>query len=187
VKECSATEEAYPYVLFLNNDVILNEGALIEMSAWLKNFARIGIVGARLFYPNGLIQHGGIAHTRDSTLTENQWEHLDAKRTPESAKLSSTVLLTDAVTAACAMMRRSDFHKIGGFDEVLYPVAYSDTDLCSRLRKNLNQLCLMTPYAEGIHHESLSRGKNDIEDYEASGSLTRTLGLELPSVTPRYT
>ena len=185
VKNCSVPSSEFPNVLFLNNDVILETGSLSEMVSWLS-FEKVGIVGARLFYPNGLIQHGGIVYCRDSSLEENRWLHIDLKKSRADARFSSTILVSDAVTAACAMMRRTDFERIEGFDEVQYPIAYSDTDLCSRIRKNLSKVCLMTPYAEGIHHESLSRGKNDVEDYESSGWLTQHLGLALPSVTLRY-
>ncbi len=184
LSECKASTDQFPNVLFLNNDVILEPESLAEMANWLQ-IDRIGIVGARLFYPNGQIQHGGIAFSSQSNQDENFWLYVDHKKTRETAQLSQNLLITDAVTAACAMMRRTDFVSLKGFDEVQYPVAYSDTDLCLRIRKDLGKLCLMSPFAEGIHYESLSRGKNDLEDYEVSGWLLRSLSRALPSVTPR--
>ena len=65
-----------------------------------------------------------------------------------------------AVTAACMVLKRDAFLKVGGFDEKNLPVAYSDIDLCLKLRR-AGYRNIFTPFAELIHHESLSRGKED--------------------------
>ena len=77
--------------------------------------------------------------------------------------------ITAAVTAACCLIKRKTFLEVDGFDEMWFPVAFSDTALAVKVRlKGLH--CLDTPFATGIHHESISRKKVNIEDYE---SLTR--------------
>ena len=65
-----------------------------------------------------------------------------------------------AVTAACMLVRKDLFDQVGGFDEEHLAVAFNDIDLCLKLR-SLDKLIVMTPYAELIHHESVSRGSED--------------------------
>jgi len=165
-----------PILLFLNNDVELDSGALREMAAWLEQ-PEIGIVGCKLYFPNGLIQHGGVRLDPIGQHHRMQWAHVD-KGVPDGfSGFSRQIAIVDAVTAAAAMMRRSDFGELGGFDELWYPIAFSDTDLCVRIRQR-GQLCLFTPYATGIHHESITRKFNNIEDYESSRWLPTVLGRD---------
>ncbi|MBS1985784.1 MAG: glycosyltransferase, partial [Bdellovibrionales bacterium] len=160
-------------ILFLNNDVILNAGAVLEMVRWVDQ-PKIGLVGARLNYPNGNLQHGGVI--LDGMLAHERmpWRHED-KNAPEMALAFAAVIHTaDAVTAACAMMKRALFNQVGGFDEIWYPIAFSDTDLAAKL-KALGYVSLYTPFAVGIHHESVSRAVGNIEDYEGSRWLYNRL------------
>ena len=64
-----------------------------------------------------------------------------------------------AVTAACLVIQKSRFDAVGGFDAEHLAVAYNDVDLCLRLRE-VGHTNLWTPYAELIHHESISRGRD---------------------------
>lgn len=158
-------------ILFLNNDVELEPDALSEMLRWIDQ-PQIGIVGCRLHYPNGKLQHGGIKMNSFSR-EEMRWEHIEKLRHFEEMNLTKALGIFDAVTAACAMMKRQTFLDIGGFDEIWYPIGYSDTNLAIKVaHKGLK--CLYTPYAIGIHHESVSR-KSSIEDYENSWWLHHTL------------
>ncbi|CAK8710677.1 hypothetical protein GKODMF_01410 [Candidatus Electrothrix gigas] len=165
------------YVLFLNNDVELEKDALLEMYRWVIQ-PDIGIVGCYLEYPNELVQHGGI-DLKDDSNGKMQWCHsakLQCKTLSGTAQLLRTC---DAVTAACALVDKKAFLEVGGFDEMLYPIAFSDTNLIARLRKK-GYLCMYTPYARGIHYESISRQKGDIEDIEGSRWLHESLDLDMP-------
>ena len=64
-----------------------------------------------------------------------------------------------AVTAACVMIPRHVWQKVGGLDES-FAVAFNDVDLCMRIRK-AGYLIVWTPYAELYHYESKSRGLED--------------------------
>ena len=64
-----------------------------------------------------------------------------------------------AVTAACLVIQKSRFDAVGGFDAEHLAVAYNDVDLCLRLRE-VGYTNVWTPYAELIHHESISRGRD---------------------------
>lgn len=160
-----------PLVLFMNNDVELDAGALREMIGWALE-APIGAVGCRLHYPNGLLQHGGIELDRRGPAHKETWVYPEGGR-PEASLGRTLVLRTcDAVTAACLLTRREVHRAVGGFDENLYPIAYSDTDYCRRIRER-ELFVLYTPFARGVHDESASRPRGAVEDFESSEWLNR--------------
>ena len=64
-----------------------------------------------------------------------------------------------AVTAACLMMKKEIFEKVGGFTPEL-AVAFNDVDLCLRIRAQ-GELIVYDPYVELYHYESISRGLDD--------------------------
>lgn len=158
-------------LLFLNNDVELEPDALGEMLRWIDQ-PSVGIVGCRLHYPDGRLQHGGVNinwHGRE----EMRWEHVEKLRHFEEMNVTKDLRFFDAVTAACAMMKRKTFLEIGGFDEIWYPIGYSDTHLAVKI-SHQGLKCFYTPYAVGIHHESISR-QGSIEDFENSWWLHHLL------------
>lgn len=151
-------------VLLLNNDVELDEHAIAEMVRWIDQ-PHIGIVGARLHYPNGTLQHGGV-RLLNRTPNHHAWEHIEKERTFDKMEKTKAIAIVDAVTAACVLLKKSTYQAIGGFDEVHYPIACSDTNLAVKLKRK-GLLALYTPYAKGIHYESVSR-KQVLEDIETS-------------------
>ncbi|WP_075883844.1 glycosyltransferase [Candidatus Protochlamydia sp. W-9] len=159
------------YLLFLNNDVELEEDALEEMCRWIVQ-PMIGMVGCQLHYPNGLLQHGGIDIKRDAPANQLMWISLEKLAPKTNQKMTKIIRLVDAVTAACSLMKKTLFVEVGGFDEIWYPIAYSDTNLATKV-KSKGFYCLYTPYAKGIHHESASRKFENIEDVEMSSWLDK--------------
>jgi O-antigen biosynthesis protein len=140
--------------LLLNNDVeIMNADCLSELVSQVSR-PEIGIVGARLWYPNGTLQHGGVILGVGGVAS-----HIDGIRRHEPGYFARQHLAQDfcAVTAACLMVRRELFEKLGGFDEKHLPVTFNDVDFCLRARE-LGWRIIYSPYAELIHHESISRG-----------------------------
>lgn len=152
-------------ILFLNNDVELDERALSEMVRWIDQ-PFIGMVGARLHYPNGMLQHGGVKLHEHFYPDQMCWEHIEKFKLFEEMQETKVQAITDAVTAACALVKKEHFIQVGGFDEVWYPIAFSDTSLALKL-KQIGLNCFYTPYAFGIHYESISR-KHSLEDVENS-------------------
>jgi GT2 family glycosyltransferase len=152
-------------VLFLNNDVELDENALLEMVRWIDQ-PSIGMVGARLHYPNGQLQHGGVTLNEHFLKEQLCWEHIEKFKSFEEMKETKVHAIVEAVTAACALVKKEDYLKVGGFDEIWYPIGFSDTNLAMKLKK-IGLKCFYTPYAFGIHHESISR-KISLEDVESS-------------------
>lgn len=156
----------FDHILFINNDVDLERSSLLEMCGWI-NQPGIGLVGCRLNYPNGTLQHGGVIIESSRAAFIKSWHHVE--RTEKFKRLQKTHFLrvTAAVTAACCLIKRSVFLEVGGFDETWFPIAFSDTALAVKVRAK-GMHCFYTPYAVGVHHESISRKKVNIEDYESS-------------------
>lgn len=139
------------FLLFLNNDIEVLQshwlGAMIEQS----QEAGVGAVGAKLLYPDGRIQHAGVAMGVDDIAAHVY------RLMPEDAPEVSIVRECSAVTAACMMTPRKLFAELGGFNEVDLPIAYNDVDYCLRLREKEYRV-VYTPHATLLHHESISRG-----------------------------
>lgn len=139
----------------LNNDIeVLGPEWLASMVAHAVR-PEVGAVGARLFYANMLLQHGGCILGIQGSIYH---AHLMLPQTDAGylarAKLTQAL---SAVTGACMVMRRSCFEEVGGLDEVDLPVAYNDIDLCLKLRAKGYRI-IYDADAELLHHESMSRG-----------------------------
>ena len=149
VKHCSGE-----YILFLNNDTeVVTPGFMEEMLRFAQ-MPDVGIVGAKLAYFDGSLQHGGIIVGMGSIAA-----HHSLRAAADDAGYLNTLCSArefSAVTFACAMVRKSDFLSLGGLDESL-GIAYNDVDFCLRMR-NMGKRVIFTPYAELFHHESFSRG-----------------------------
>ncbi len=147
-------------VLLLNNDTeVINNDWLTEMASQCLR-EEIGAVGAKLYYPNGKIQHAGVF-----LYDGHPGNHIYLGRDRDDQGYFNKLNLVQcysAVTAACLAVRKNLFMKVGGFDEVNLKVAYNDVDFCLKIRE-LGYKNLWTPFAELIHHESLSRG-NDLDE-----------------------
>lgn len=145
-------------LIMLNNDTEVITPDWIEVLASEAQRKEVGAVGCLLFFPDGYhIQHagvgvglGGVAANSFSMMTleqpMSQTQHL---------YLNTRHNMT-AVTAACLAIRKEVYEEVGGFDEA-YRVTYNDVDLCLRLREK-GYLNVYTPYAQLIHHESITVG-----------------------------
>jgi glycosyltransferase involved in cell wall biosynthesis len=140
---------------FLNNDIeIVHSDWLREMVSHAVR-SKIGAVGAKLYYPNGNIQHAGVVVGMGGVAGHR---HLNAPHNFVSPN-GDTILTHEvtAVTGACMVVTRSAFNEVGGLDAINLPVAFNDIDFCLRLREH-GYRNIFTPFAELIHHESASRG-----------------------------
>jgi GT2 family glycosyltransferase len=146
---------------FLNNDIeVLSPDWLEEMVSHAMR-PKVGAVGAKLCYPDGSVQHGGVvlgAGAKDDAVAAHLDWGLDRDASGYFAGLR-VVRNLSAVTAACMVIRREIFDGVGGFDEVNLEVAFNDVELCLRLGE-LGYWIVWTPFAELIHHESQSRGSD---------------------------
>ena len=143
--------------LFLNNDIeVLSPDWLSEMVECLT-FPQTGIVGARLLYPNGTLQHAGVIAGLGEAA--GHWYVGDAADEPGPMGRLAVRQTMSAVTAACMLVTRRCFEAVGGFDETAFPIAYNDVDFCLRARA-LGFRTVWTPFATLCHHESVSRGSD---------------------------
>ncbi|EHH68892.1 glycosyltransferase [Gluconobacter morbifer] len=142
-------------LLFLNDDTeILEEGWLTEMVS-LAQQSGVGVVGARLSYPDGTLQHGGMV------LTERGPKHiLRSAAEDDPGYLGQLVLTRDlmAVTGACMLVPRPVFDQAGGFDET-FPLTCNDVDFCLRVRKEGLRV-VWTPHATLMHVDGGTRGRD---------------------------
>lgn len=148
------------YIVFLNNDITVITPGWIEEFLGICQRAGTAAAGARLYYPDGTIQHagivigiGGIAGSLFTGMPGAQ-----------SGYMHKAALLQDlsAVTAACMMVKRCIYEEVGGMDPAL-AVAFNDVDFCLRIRER-GYLVVYDPYVEMYHHESCSRGAEDTKE-----------------------
>jgi len=140
----------------LNNDIEIVTPDWLEEMASFAILPEIGAVGARLWYPNGRLQHGGVI-VGLLGVAGHFHKHLP-RGNPGYGGRAVLHQAFSAVTAACLLIRREVYEQVGGLDES-FAVMFNDVDFCLRVRE-AGYRNVWTPYAEMIHHESASRGKD---------------------------
>lgn len=150
-------QAAGEYILLLNNDVEVISPRWLEAMLGLCQRADIGIVGAKLLFPDDTIQHAGVVFQRDAP---DHIGRLKPAFCDEYFNLYNVTRDLSAVTAACMMFKKETFEIVGGFDEIL-PVDYNDIDFCLRVRKTGLSIVYESE-AVLYHKESVSRGHENI-------------------------
>ncbi|WP_239661781.1 glycosyltransferase family 2 protein [Aeromonas hydrophila] len=144
-------------VCLLNNDTeVISSDWLDEMVSHLLR-PGVGVVGAKLYYGNGLIQHAGDA-VGPGGCADHLHNGLSANDSGYQRRAVSAQELS-AVTAACLLTHKDLYLALGGLDETHLPIAFNDVDYCLRVREAGRRI-IWTPFAELYHHESISRGKD---------------------------
>ena len=153
----AAAREATGSILALvNNDIEVTHGEWLGEMVALAVQQGVGCVGARLLYPDGRLQHGGVVIGLGGVAGHaHRFVRADD---PGYLQRLRAVHEVSAVTAACLAIRREVFDAVGGLDEEL-TVAFNDVDFCLKVRA-AGYRNLWTPFAELIHHESASRGRD---------------------------
>ncbi|GAB6142404.1 hypothetical protein JCM14076_31330 [Methylosoma difficile] len=141
----------------VNNDVeIINHDWLTEMVSHAMR-PEIGCVGAKLYYDDDTVQHGGVILGLGGVASHS---HKNFQRdAPGYFYRLKLIQNLSAVTAACLLIRKSVYNEVGGLEEDL-KVAFNDVDFCIKVRE-AGYRNLWTPYAELYHYESKSRGLED--------------------------
>lgn len=142
------------YVVLMNNDVTVRTPDWTERLLSQCRREHTAVAGPKLLYPDGRVQSAGIVagimgYAGSMMVGE-------AGDDPGYMNLASVTHQMSAVTAACMMVKRSEYLKIGGFCPEL-AVALNDVDFCLRMNE-AGQKVIFEPSAVMIHHESLSRG-----------------------------
>ncbi len=145
------------HMLLLNNDIeIIESGWLKEMVSCFA-YENTGIVGAKLLYPDETIQHAGVIVGLGQLA--GHWYSSKERNHPGKMGRLWVRQSMSAVTGACMLISKACIDKIGLLDEVKFKVAYNDIDYCLRAMKAGFRV-VWTPFAELIHHESVSRGSD---------------------------
>ncbi len=146
-----------PYIVLLNDDITVITPDWVEAMLEHAQRPEVGVVGAKLLYPDRSLQHAGvILGPRENcdhafrNLSEEDGGYFEFPR---------LIRNWSAVTFACAMMRRSVFDEVGGLDAQNLAVAFNDVDMCLRIRER-GYWVVYTPFAELFHHESATRNVN---------------------------
>lgn len=145
-------------IALLNNDVtVINRDWLSEMVS-LAIRPSTGCVGAKLYYPDGRIQHAGVVIGMGGVAGH---AHLcfPGDHGGYFARLQLRQAYS-AVTAACLVVRRDIYLAVGGLNETDLAVAFNDVDLCLKVQA-AGHTNIWTPWAELTHYESASRGYED--------------------------
>lgn len=150
------------YILLLNDDVYLKPDAVSKMFCAMA--VDVAIVGCRLWYPDGTIQHGGGFRNPGDI----GWGHLDVKKKVPTIRKRTEM---EFVTLAASLVRREAFYQAMGFNES-FDCYCEDGQLCLDVRKNGWKI-VYEPSAEGIHEESQTTGAMKKELGKASYAIFR--------------
>jgi len=150
------------YLVFLNNDVEVQPGWLESLEDKFKSDSSVGIQGAKLVYPNGLIQHAGVVW---GPVAENfnLHYHIYLAANP-SLEWVNKYREFQMVTGALLAIRKELFSEVGKFDEE-YFFGHEDLDLCLKVRKDGYKV-MYNPEVVGIHHESITKKSEGIKKFE---------------------
>lgn len=144
-------------LVLLNNDTeVITPDWLEEMLGHLHQEG-VGVVGAKLLFRDGRVQHAG-----DAVGPGGCADHLHAGIAPDAGGYCDRAVVAhevSAVTGACLMTFASLYKRLGGFDARNVPIAFSDVDFCLRVQE-LGYRVVFTPHARLYHFESASRGKD---------------------------
>lgn len=142
-------------LVFLNDDTEIVETDWLERMVALAQLPDVGVVGAKLLYPDGSVQHGGVSVAAG---VGGVWHQNIGAPSDAPGPDGELLVARDcaAVTGACMLVRRDLFDAVGGFDEA-FPMNLGDTDLCLRARSRGARV-LFAPQAVLVHHESATRG-----------------------------
>jgi O-antigen biosynthesis protein len=139
------------FLLFLNNDTLVQAGWLDELVATFERSKDVGIVGSQLLFEDGKVQDtGGLV-----------WRLGDAWNWGRGADADDPRLRymrdVDYVSGAALMIRKDLFFSLGGFDSYYAPAYYEDTDLAFRVR-DAGKRVVLQPASRIIHLEGSTAG-----------------------------
>ncbi len=140
------------YLVFLNNDTIPQPNWLGPLVQEVDEHPDVGIVGSKLLYPDGTIQHAGVVFMREGLGPYHIYQKMPADSPAVNRRREFK-----AVTAACLLIRRDLFEAVGGFDEA-FVNGFEDVDLCLKVRRRGAQV-VYQPRSVLYHLESQTPGR----------------------------
>ena len=150
------------YVVLLNNDTLPIPGWLEKMVALAEKEPQVGIVGSKLLFPDGRIQHIGVVFDENKN-PRHIYRGFTAEIPP-----ASICREYQAVTGACLLVRGDLYWSVGGMDET-YDNSCEDVDLCLKVRARGYRV-LVCADSVVYHFESISEGRR-ASDFRNSALL----------------
>lgn len=152
------------HLLFMNNDMVVLSEGFDEQVCGLLDRRDVGVVGARLLYEDGTMQHAGVAIGVGGIaghvgLGDPAGHGVYA----EIANLDHNV---GCVTGAFLGVSRATFESVKGFDEEALKIAFNDVDFCLKVRR-IGKRIVYTPSITCYHYESVSRGYDSDDPVKA--------------------
>lgn len=141
-------------LLLLNNDTAVLHADWIDALLVHGLRPEVGAVGARLLFPDGLVQHAGVSLGVLGGFAGHFHGGMPAGSPGSGGRLQVDQQFS-AVTAACLMVRKAVYREVGGFDADQLPINWNDVDFCLRLR-SAGYRVLWTPFATLLHEQSKS-------------------------------
>lgn len=166
----AASQARGEYLVLLNNDTAVLRGDWLDALLNHAQRPEVGIVGAKLLYPDSRIQHAGVVLG-----LRGPAEHPfigDSYESPGYMYRLQVDQDYSAVTGACLMVRKSLYDEVGGLDEDAFKVSYNDVDLCLKVR-SAGYLVVWTPHAVLLHEGSVSQARVDTSALEAKARRFR--------------
>src|SRR6266581_6186135 len=151
------------YLLFLNDDIEITDPEWLDALLAEAQRPEVGVVGPRLLYPDGRVQHAGMFLAAIGQ-ARHAFRYAPGND-PGYFGLALTQRNVIAVTGACLITRRETFDELGGFDEA-HGIINNDLDYCLKAWRG-GLVNVYTPHARLIHHEAVSRAGLD-DDYDAA-------------------
>jgi GT2 family glycosyltransferase len=143
------------HIVFMNNDIEVLNPDWLESLLEHSQRPSIGAVGAKLYYPDGSIQHAGII-LGISGFAGHGHRNFPGD-SPGYYNRLKCIQNVSAVTGALMMVKRRHYEAVGGFDQEHLAIALNDVDFCLRLQ-SIGLRNVFTPFCEAVHYESASRG-----------------------------
>jgi GT2 family glycosyltransferase/SAM-dependent methyltransferase len=140
------------YLVFLNNDTVPKDGWLRALVHEVESDEQVGIVGSKLLYADGTIQHAGVVFARGHLNPYHLYQRFSADHPAVNHRREPQV-----VTAACLLIRRGLFDEVGGFDEG-FRNGFEDVDLCLKSRQRGYRV-IYQPRSVLYHLESQTPGR----------------------------
>ncbi|MCW2539773.1 MAG: glycosyl transferase family 2 [Frankiales bacterium] len=158
-------------IMFLNNDTEVLPDAVERLVETANSDDRIGLVGAKLIYPDGSLQEAGGIIWSDAS----GWNY---GRNGDSNDPAVNVLRdVDYVSGAAILVRRDLFEQVGGFDRRYAPAYYEDADLAFAIRATGHRV-IVQPRAVVVHHEGISNGTDSSSGIKRYQELNRKVFAE---------
>ncbi|MCC6850398.1 MAG: glycosyltransferase [Deltaproteobacteria bacterium] len=154
------------YVVFLNNDTIPLDGWLAPLARELDADPTVQVVGSKLLFADGTVQHAGVIFGREVPLPYHAFAH-----TPGTLPAVNERREMQSVTGACMAVRRDAFLALGGFDEG-YRNGFEDVDFCLRVRTRGGRV-IYQPASTLYHLESQTPGRKAHDDANVKRFLER--------------